>query len=301
MERFSQRVAGLEEFVRVAEARSFVRAAESLNLSTSGIAKAIRQLEARLGVRLLNRTTRQVSLTDDGATFYARAKQLLSDYADAEAELSAKEALRGLIRIEMPVVYGRLLFLPHLVKFLDRHPALRVDVRMSDHFVDLVAEGADLALRVGTLDSSDLVARPLGHVHLGTYAAPDYLARHGQPSHPDELAGHRLLAYTYPSGRVRKLLYQQAGKPMLIDALDAVALFNNGEAWTDAAMAGLGIAQLPTFHASAGVAAGKLVPILQGWDATDIPIHLVYPSRRYLPARVKALIDFVLNEVSRVE
>lgn len=297
MDRFSKRTIGIEEFVRVAQTRSFVRAAESLNLSTSGVAKAIRALEARLGVRLINRTTRSVSLTDDGSAFYARAKQLMADFQEAEDSVCAAGVdLQGMVRIEMPVTYGRLIFMPRLVKFLARYPKLTVEARLSDHRdVNLVADGIDLALHVGEIEDADFITRPLGRIELGTYAHPKYIERAGLPARPADLRNHRLVAFVYPSGRMQKMFYEKDRKPIVIDTAAAAASFNNGDAMTDAIVAGLGVAQLPAFHATHLLASGSLVRILEGWDAPGPPIQLLYASRR-LPMRVRALIDFVVNE-----
>jgi DNA-binding transcriptional LysR family regulator len=298
--RLSQKVSGVEEFVRVAESLSFARAAESLGLTNSGVSKAIRLLEGRLGVRLLNRTTRSVSLTDDGSIFYERVSKWVAELEEMQSSFSSVDAeLTGSIRIEMPVTYGRVFFMPQLARFLERHPKLTVEVRMSDLYVDLVAEGIDLAIRIGELPDSDLVARPLGRVSLGTFACPRCLDIYGRPQRPLDLLSHRLISFVHPSGRAKKMLYVEGDNETVIDAAHAVASFNNGEAMTDATINGIGIAQLPVFHAQEALDQGKLAQVLEGWDAPGPPIQLVYPSRKHLSKRISVLIDFITNEVKR--
>jgi DNA-binding transcriptional LysR family regulator len=298
--RLIQKVSGVEEFVRVAESLSFARAAASLGLTNSGVSKAIRLLEGRLGVRLLNRTTRNVSLTDDGNIFYERASKWIAELEEMQSSLSPVDAdLTGSIRIEMPVTYGRVLFMPHLARFLELHPRLTVEVRMSDLYADLVAEGIDLAIRIGELPDSDLVARPLGRVSLGTFACPRCLDIYGRPQRPQDLLSHRLISFVQPSRRAKTMLYVDGDNEIVIDAAHAVAAFNNGEAMTDATINGIGIAQLPVFHAQEALDQGRLAQVLEGWDAPGPSVQLVYASRKHLSRRVSVLIDFITNEVKR--
>jgi DNA-binding transcriptional LysR family regulator len=181
-------VAGIEEFIRVAETLSFIRAADSLGLASSAVSKSIRQLEERLGARLFHRTTRSVSLTDEGAILYARACRWVGELDDMQNIFNGDPSeLNGSIRIDMPMTFGRALFIPHLATFLDAHPKLSVEVRFNDRYIDLVAEGVDLALRVGDLSESHLVSMPLGKIRLGTYICPQCLERHGEPRHAEDL------------------------------------------------------------------------------------------------------------------
>jgi DNA-binding transcriptional LysR family regulator len=199
----------------------------------------------------------------------------------------------------MPVKYGRVLFMPHLARFLELHPKLTVEVRMSDLFADLVAEGIDLAIRIGELPDSDLIARPLGRVSLGTFACPRCLDIFGRPQRPPDLLSHRLISFVQPSGRAKTMRYVDGDNEIVIDAAHAVAAFNNGEAMTDATINGIGIAQLPMFHAQDALDQGRLAQVLEGWDAPGPSIQLVYASRKHLPKRVSVLIDFITNEVNR--
>jgi LysR family transcriptional regulator, regulator for bpeEF and oprC len=294
--RLAHKVAGLEEFIRVAETLSFARAAESLGQSPPAVSKAIGLLERRLGVRLFHRTTRNVSLTEDGAALYARASQWVSELDGLHGMLH-EEQLTGLIRIDMPVTFGRTLFIPHLATFLSMHPQVSVEVRTNDQHVNLIADGIDVALRVGTLSDSELVVKPLGRLRMATYARPQCLVQYGQPQSPKDLASHRLLAFMLPSGRTRPMMYRQEGIDVDIPTDGAVARFNNGETLTEAVVAGIGIGQLPEFHARRALQQGQLVQILAGQDAPGAPIQLVYPSRHYQPKRVVALIDFMVEQL----
>ena len=295
--RLAHKVAGLEEFIRVAETLSFARAAESLGQSPPSVSKAIGSLERRMGVRLFHRTTRNVSLTEDGAVLYARASRWVSELDDLQGMLD-DEQLSGLIRIDMPVTFGRTLFIPHLATFLSLHPEVSVEVRTNDQHVNLIADGIDVALRVGTLSDSELVAKPLGRLRMATYARPQCLDRFGHPQSPEDLAAHRLLAFMLPSGKTRPLMYRRDGIDIDIPTDGAVARFNNGETLTEATAAGVGIGQLPEFHARRALQQGQLVQILAGQDAPGSPIQLVYPSRHYQPKRVMALVDFMVERLA---
>ncbi|MGL4858920.1 MAG: LysR substrate-binding domain-containing protein, partial [Enterobacteriaceae bacterium] len=281
--RLTQKMAGIEEFIRTAETRSFVRAAESLQLTPSAVSKAIRLLESRVGVRLLHRTTRSVSMTDDGQTFYLHVVKWLADFEDLHNQLSGGEGhLQGIVRIDMPVTYGRVLFLPCLARFLERHPKVHVDVRLNDYYVDLVAEGVDLAIRIGDLPDSELVALPLGKIKFGTYMSVACKQRYGAPEQPEALLSHRVISFVNATGRAQKLHYVKQGQIVTIDPRSTPVSFNNGEAITDAVIAGLGIAQLPTFHAEQALRAGLITQVLTGLDAEGPAIQLVYASRKHL-------------------
>lgn len=294
--RLQHKAAGIEEFLRVAEALSFSRAAESLGHASSATSKSIARLEDRLGVRLFHRTTRSVKLTEEGAQLYERASRWADELDDMQsALLKNPEELGGVVRLEMPVSLGRALILPLVGRFLTDHPKLKVEVRMNDHHVNLVAEGADLALRVGHLANEDLVAKPLGFLRQGTYACPNCLQRYGHPKVPEDLLSHRLITFLPPSGRHRPMVYQAAGKDIAIDTRGAVATFTNGEAMIDAATAGIGIAQAPEIYARQALRTGALVQVLTGQDAPGTPVQLVYPPRRQLPRRVRALMDFLVE------
>jgi DNA-binding transcriptional LysR family regulator len=292
--RLLHKVSGIEEFIRVAETLSFARAADSLGQSPSAVSKAIRQLENRLGARMFHRTTRSVSLTDEGSAFYAKASRWASELDEMQSAASGDPAdLSGLIRIDMPTTFYRSLFIRHLASFLDRHPKVTVEVRMNDHHVNLIADAVDLAFRIGSMTESELVVRTLGRVRMGTFAQPSYLSRLGAPERAEELPTHRLIAFLPPSGRPKPMIYGDGLSDVTIDTRQAVASFTNGDAMIDAARAGIGIAQTPAFYARQALAEGQLTQILPERDAPGPPIQLVYPSRTQLPRRVRALMDHV--------
>jgi DNA-binding transcriptional LysR family regulator len=298
-DRLLRKAGGIEEFIRVAETLSFARAAESLGQAPSAVSKSIRHLEGRLGVRLFHRTTRNVSLTEEGTAFYARASRWALELDEMQSAVSSDPAeLSGLIRIDMPTTFCRSLFMPYLASFLDRYPKLTVEVRLNDHHVNLVADAVDLALRVGPLADSELVVKPLGRVRMGTYACPSCLSRHGTPQTPTDLSSHRLIAFLPPSGRPRPMTYVDKRAELAIDTGRAVASFTNGDAMIDAALAGIGIAQTPAFYARQGLADGRLAQIMPELDAPGPPIQLVYPYRRQMPQRVRVLTGYLVNALN---
>ncbi|WP_454854697.1 LysR family transcriptional regulator [Rhizobium binxianense] len=297
-ERFLNRVSGIEEFVRVAETLSFARAAESLGQAPSAVSKSIRHLEGRLGVRLFHRTTRSVSLTEEGAAFYERASRWTLELDEMQSAISGDPAeLSGLVRLDIPTTFFRSILVPHLAAFLDRYPKVSVEVRMNDHHVNLVADAVDLALRIGPLTDSDLIVKPLGHIRMGTYARPSCLRQHGTPRTPADLSSHRLVAFLLSSGRPKPMVYTIDRTDTVIDTGHAVASFTNGDAMIDAALAGIGIAQTPAFYAKHGLAEGRLTQVIPGLDALGPPIQLVYPSRRQLPRRVRAVMGCVIDAI----
>jgi LysR family transcriptional regulator, regulator for bpeEF and oprC len=291
-ERLTLRMGGIEEFVRVAELKSFVRAAESMGLSTSGVARSVRILEKRVGVRLLNRTTRRVSLTDEGAGFYLRCKRLLMDFEEAESELSSAQTQpQGVLRVDLPVAYGRLVILPYLGEFLRAYPAVQVDFRLNDRYVDIVDEGIDVAVRAGHLPDSGLIARRIGRMDMATFASPTYLERHGIPSHPNDLAQHHVLRFVFPNGQLQKLKFGRDDVLVELEPSSSV-IFNHSEALTDAAIQGIGIVQVPKFHATAALHNHQLVPILSDWEVEGNPIQIVYPQNRHLSSKIRVFVEF---------
>ncbi|TDK29357.1 LysR family transcriptional regulator [Rhizobium deserti] len=295
-DRLLSKLVGLEEFLRVAETLSFVRAAETLGQAPSAISKSVRRLEERLGIRLLHRTTRNVSLTDEGAELYGHAKKWLAELDDMQAKVGRELGeLKGIVRIDMPTSLGRSQFMTHLAVFMERHPKLTVELRMHDQYVNLIAEGVDMAIRVGHLRDSEMIARPLGQIRLGTYLSPRYIERTGMPGRIEDLKDHRLLAFVSGNGRTRAMTYRAARREITIDPRQAVATFTNGEAMIDAAVAGIGIAQTPAIYARQALSDGSLIQIFDGQDAGSLPIQIVYPSQRQMPRRVRAMIDYLVG------
>ena len=284
----------LSIFVRVAERRSFVRAAADLGITQSGVSNAISRLEDQLGVRLLARTTRRVSLTDDGAAFFERCRQSLAELE--EAELVLKETRikpTGRLRIDMPVSFGRLKVVPLLGPFQAQYPDLQLVVSFTDRYVDLVEEGIDVSVRFGVLQDSSLMARRLTQTQFRVVGAPSYLAEHGRPKTPDDLARHNCLAFTLRDSRLaRDWRFARGGVESTL-APQGNMSFSDGAALCDAACAGYGLAQIHGYYIDNAVTAGKLEPVLEKFRPAIDPIWLVYPQTRHLSPKGRAFIDFM--------
>lgn len=295
MDRFD----AMQVFARVAELASFTQAAESLGLSKGAVSGIVRKLEAELGTRLLHRTTRRVHLTPDGKTYYERVRDLLADFEDVQG-LFRKQGggLSGRLRVDLPLSVAAEIVLPRLPGFVARHPALEIELSSTDRRVDLVREGFDCVLRIGALNDSSLVARPLGAFRQISCASPAYLARHGTPRSLEALAGHRLIHYVQNlGGRGPGFEYRDpaSGEARSLE-MDGVLTVNNSEAYRAACVAGLGIAQAPEVGTRALRASGALVEILPELEVPALPVSLLYPNRRHLPRRVQAFMDW-LGEV----
>lgn len=279
-------------FAAVAEAGSFVGAAARLELSPAAVSKAVAALEAHLATRLIQRTTRRMSLTEAGSAYLERASAILADIDSLEASVGALSAEpRGTLKINAPVSFGLRYLGPALAQFMRRYPRVTVDVTLGDRFVDLVDEGFDMALRITRKLDTQLVARPLASSRIVVCAAPAYLARHGTPRHPRDLARHRILFYTYGIGE-----WQLSG-PGGTHAvrIDGAARANNGDLIEALAVAGEGICVSPMFIAADDLRAGRLVRILPRHEAPRVGIYAVYPHRQYLSAKVRAWVDFLVE------
>ena len=285
-------------FIRVAERLSFVRAARELGITQSGVSNAIRRLEQELATQLLVRTTRRVSLTDDGAAFLERCRNALTDLE--EAELVLKESLlkpTGRLRIDLPVSFGRLKVVPLLGAFQARFPELELVVNFTDRYVDLIEEGIDLSVRFGPLADSSLIARQLTQTQFRVVGAPGYLKKHGRPKRLDDLAAHNRLALILRDTRLaRPWRFLRTGQPVT-HMPDGTMSFSDGAALCDAACAGYGLAQLHDYYIDAALSAGKLEAVLERFKPKPDPIWLVYPSTRHLSAKVRAFIDFMISHV----
>lgn len=283
-------IGDLLAFVRVADAQSFTAAAEKLGLSRSAIGKCINRLEQGLGARLLHRSTRSVSLSDDGRIFYEHAQRILSEVDNAtDAMASRKQAPRGRLRIDLPVSLGRLHLMPLLRAYLRRWPDVEADVSFSDDYTDLVRDGIDVAIRIGGDVDSRLVRRVLAPHRLITCAAPAYLARHGVPATPDALSQHQTLAYTH-AGQLVPWRFAVQGQERHVSVAGRLRL-GHTEALRDAALAGDGIVQLGAFLVADDLRAGRLTPVLETVAPTGAPVCAVYPHRRHLSPKVRMLID----------
>lgn len=290
------RLAEMEIFVRVVEEGSFSAAATALGLTKSAVSKRVAALEDRLGARLLNRTTRRLSVTDAGAAFHGRAARILAEAEEAEAEVSCLQAApRGLLRVNAPVTFGVTHLGPLLPGFLGRHPELSVDLVLNDRFVDLVEEGFDVAVRIADLDDSSLIARRLCPSDRVVVASPAYVARHGAPATPEALAAHRCLLYSYLRRSGEWCLRHASGREARVRVEGAALRANNGDVLRQAAVDGLGVTMMPTFIVGADLAAGRLVRLLPDWQDATGAVHAVWPAGRFTPAKVRAFVDLLVE------
>ena len=287
----------MEVFTRVVELGGFSAAARALAMTPSAVSKLVGRLEARLGVRLLNRSTRQVQLTAEGGVFYERSVRVLADLAEAERGAAANDAPRGRLSVNANVPFGEAVLLPLVPAFLERYPDVTLDIVLTDEVIDLIEHRTDVAVRAGPLKSSALVARKLGATRKAILASPGYLARRGVPRVPADLAQHNCLGFN----RTRTL----NGWPLLDDGklvtIPAVGntQVSDGASLQRLAVAGVGLARLALFHARDDIAAGRLVPVLEAFNPGDLEeIHAVFLGHGgYLPARVRAFLDFLVENV----
>lgn len=281
-------------FAKVAETRSFTEAAKHLALTASAVSKAITRLEEDLGVQLLHRTTRSVALTNDGATFFERCQQILSDVQDAENALNSSQATpRGNLRVHLPVGFGRRIIVPALAAFSERYPSLVVDVELSDRTVDMAYEGIDVSVQIGDPPDSRLVARKLCNLRFVACASPAYLARRGQPATPDELEDHDCLAYVLMhTGLYRPWQFISNGKTFT-KTLSGRLNINNSESLLEAAIAGRGIIMVSNFIAGEALQAGALRAILTDYIAIGPQVSAVYRPNKNLSPRVRVFVDYL--------
>lgn len=289
------RLQAMQLFTRVVELGSFTRAAEQLDMSRASASMLIKRLESHLGVRLLQRTTRQVSPTLDGDSYYRHCREILLQIEEAEGALAqAAHRPRGRLRIDLPASLSRLVVLPALPDFHARYPEIQLEVGSGDRRVDLVAEGVDCVVRIGELKDSTLVARPLPPLEQVTCASAAYVARHGRPTSLEQLAGHRCVAYQSPTtGRPDPLAFPMAGREQPLD-LPADLAVNHGEAYVAACEAGYGIIQVPRYHVSRQLAAGTLVELLPDHRLPPLPMTILYPHHRHLTPRLRVFIDWLV-------
>jgi len=286
-------------FSRVAERGSFAQAADELDISRAAASGHVAALEKHLGVRLLNRTTRRVSLTTEGADYLRRCRRILDEVQDAEETLrGSRSKPQGLLRVDVPVAFGRYLLLPALPDFTRRYPAIDLDIRLNDRVVDLVAERVDVALRVGNLQQSGLVARRVAQINIVTCAAPAYLAEHGEPQTPDDLREHRLLAVTPTGGGSPEWNFPAPYTPRRLK-LHFAMQFNAAEGPIIAAAAGLGIIHTADLLVAEYVSRGELKLILNDFALPGPPVSLVYPSAGHQSPKVRVFSDFAADLLRR--
>jgi DNA-binding transcriptional LysR family regulator len=285
----------LQIYARVAELSSFTAAADSLGCPKARVSTAVQQLEGQLGTQLLHRTTRRVQMTQDGQAFYERCKELLSDADELQAmfQQGAQQSLRGRLRVDMPTLVARDQVLPRLTEFLARHPQLEVELSSTDRRVDLVREGFDCVLRVGTLHDSGLVARPLGALRQANCASPAYLAQHGMPRRLADLAQHKLVHYMPTlGGRPTGFEYVEKGQTRTV-TMEGALTVNSTEAYQAACLAGLGLIQAPATGLADYLERGLLVEVLPKYRAPSLPVNLLYANRRNLPQRVQVFMEWL--------
>jgi DNA-binding transcriptional LysR family regulator len=284
----------LSIFVKVAERKSFVRAADDLGITQSGVSNAIKRLEEQTGTRLLARTTRRVSLTEDGAAFFERCRQALAEIDEAELMLrEARLTPSGNLRVDMSVAFGRLKIVPLLGLFAAQYPDVRLTLSFTDRYVDLIDEGIDICVRLGVLQDSSLIARRLTDAQFRIAATPDYFAKHGKPKTPEDLAKHNCLAFTYRDTRlIRDWRFIVGSAEKALTPRGSMS-FSDGGALCEAACAGYGLAQLHQYYLDSDISRGKLVTVLDKFKPEPTPIWLVYPPTRHLTPKVRAFVDFM--------
>jgi len=288
------KLTGMVVFAKVAERQNFTAAARDLGLSKSAVSKQIQRLENRLGVRLLNRTTRRLHLTESGQAFFERAKRVVEEAEQAELAVTRlHEEPRGTLRINAPVTFGVLHLAPCLPDFMNRYPELSVDIAFNDRHVDMIEDGFDVGIRIAELGDSSLIARKLSPCRLSLVATPDYWDRHGRLEHPNDLVNHECLIYEKnqapggwpfdgPDGRFRV-------------PVSGRIRGNNGEALLELARAGLGVYLCPTFISGEAVARGELERVLREFEPTGISVYAIWPHNRHLSAKVRTFVDFLIE------
>ena len=283
-------------FVAVVENGGFSAAARTLGISKSAVSKRINQLEAHLGVRLLHRTTRKLSLTEAGERYFEHAAQALTAAGQAEDAVTELQGEpQGNLKISSPMSFGRLHVAPLIPKLLQRHPKLQIDLVMDDRKVDLVAGGFDVAIRAGNLPASTLIARKLAPVRQVLCASPDYIDRYDRPGTPAELSSHNCLLYSYSSDANEWTLIGEGG-PETVTVSGSYQV-NNSEALLEALREGIGIGRLPTFVAGPDLKTGRLVKLFESYSLPDFTLYAVFPERQYLPAKVRAFLDFAIEYI----
>lgn len=286
-------------FARVVEDDGFTAAAKTLGVSKSYVSKQVSRLEDRLAVQLLNRTTRKMTLTSEGAQFYQRVREILLQINDAEAELSlAQDDPQGVLRVSMPMVFGVRYLSPLIPAFMEAFPNVSLECDYSDHKVDLMGSSVDLALRIGQLEDSSLIARKLAPVRSYAVAAPTYIARRGLPANPAELAEHEVLLYSqHGNGHTQTWTFSAAVGGEVSVRVNGALLANVGDALVDAAVAGLGVATLPDFIVSQHLTEGRLQRVLPEWTTFDGALWAVFPHNRHVSAPVRAFVDFMRDNL----
>ncbi|MCF6343574.1 MAG: LysR substrate-binding domain-containing protein [Devosiaceae bacterium] len=284
----------MKVFVKIVDAGSISKAADQLGIAKSAISRRLSELERRLGVTLLTRTTRTSSLTEVGHSYYQRATQILSDVSELDADISSNLlALKGSINVAVPSSFGLLHLTSTIDDFAKQHSGIKINLNFSDRQVDLIEEGYDLAIRIGDLKDSALIARKIAPIEMRICASPDYLAKNGTPQHPKELKTHSGLHYEYSSGNAWKFIDTDGQVQSVKTPIKMIA--NNGDFLQNMALSSHGIAILPTFIISQSLQNKTLLPILRNYSIPHLNAYLVYPQTRHLSKRVRTFIDFLIE------
>ncbi|MBX8515963.1 LysR family transcriptional regulator [Pseudomonas cichorii] len=292
MDRFD----AMQAFARVVEAGSFTKAAETLHMSKTTVTQLVQQLEARLRVKLLNRTTRKVNVTADGAAYYERVVRLLADLDDAETSLSSASTLpRGRLRVDVPSPFASTILMPALPEFHARYPDIQIDMGVSDRIVDVIGENVDCVVRGGELTDQSLMARRVGDLRLGVYAAPSYLERVGTPAHPRELedSHHRIVGFLWArTGKALPYAMHRDGESLHVHGRYVLAV-DDGNAYLAAGLAGMGVLWVPDYMAKAPLERGELVPLFRDWRMDSMPMYVAFPPNRHISLKLRVFIDWV--------
>ncbi|MBA6339092.1 MULTISPECIES: LysR family transcriptional regulator [unclassified Colwellia] len=289
---------GIAVFVQVVQSKSFVNAAEKMQHSTSYISKEVSKLETRLGVRLLHRTTRTLSLTSEGEVYYQQCQQIIEDALHVENSLSGRQQIpQGRLKLSCPIGIGVSRIRPILAEFMAKYPKVTLDIDLNDHKVDLIADGFDIVIRAAMqLEDSSLISRRFMNSTSLTLASPEYLTQYGRPKHPDELVDHHMISYRNLKTPETWQYSSQNGQVTQTHVTSRVSC-NNSEMMISLCLAGQGIIRMPLFNLREEVATGKLVPLFEDFMPINIGVYLVYPSRKNMPAKVKCFIDFIVDKL----
>jgi DNA-binding transcriptional LysR family regulator len=290
-------LAAMRAFARVVEVGTFTRAAELLGLPKATLTKLIQGLETHLHTQLLHRTTRRVSVTPDGAAYYERAVRLLADLEELDGSMARSQAApSGRLRVDISAAIACLIIVPSLSGFHKRYPDIRIDLGVTDRPVDLIGENIDCVIRAGRLTDQSLIARRIAELEFVTCAAPTYLEKHGEPSHPRDLEqGHYVVGYfSARNGRPYPLVFEREGERHEFSSRSVIAV-NDGNTYVAAGRAGLGVLQAPSFMVQDDIAAGRLRLILHGWTAERLPLYVVYPPNAHLSNRLRVFVDWVAD------
>ncbi len=292
MDRFD----AMQAFARVVETGSFTKAAETLHISRTSVTQLVQQLEARLRVRLLNRTTRKVNVTADGAAYYERVLRILSDVDDAETSLSGASASpRGRLRVDVPSPLARMILIPALPAFHARYPDIQLDMGVSDRMVDIISDKVDCVVRGGELTDLSLMARHVGDLQLGVCAAPGYLALAGTPVHPRELEDthHRIVGFRWArTGKPLGYTMHSGDENIEVQGRYALSV-DDGNAYLAAGLAGLGVLWLPDYMSKEHIARGELVPLFEGWRLAPMPLYIAFAPNRHVSSKLRVFIEWV--------